>query len=843
MRKLVNRLSLALSTLLVVILYSLTIPVATAATDPTPDYQRYITFHNDFDFPIYPVIQVPANLCDSGVLSVRRIIINGPGHKGLQPQETLTVLLPNEARKITDKDGTKIARCWYESGRIYIFPVDLTDPNGNDPNGFEAQMLKVYSTNSAQQTQYPGPNAKPPNYPSVPVPCFEGTREQPGAQGSCVTGIADDSFAADVPAQLAEYTFDSDNANQYNDPDTGIPMADIDVSHVDDLYLPITASVYNHGATGYMGGAMDLSTFKQRISNFFTKAPWPLYSAYQSQYQSSSGYNALSTLLPSELEEGPDTPAPHLPGGYNSIQNTLAKSTSSIYKINNGSANGSPGYLISGVTNENTEVLPYVNRWMSWINGNPCANLDQLVWPDGITGQFNKANFCSLFQANAKTIWNNFYTAFQNNPSAFYKDCGLSGSPDENSQNACVIQHIVGYNPKIAGVDLPPLPDRTQRVQALLRGVAYSPQDGSQQYQFDPFLTFTAPYNSQFNLDPYTRLIHSTTDGVGAVAYSFSIDDKYGNFRDASSGFIIDAGGTTALENKQPYDPYQQYKMNWAYNDAGSGIKNNWTKANICGVVDIPINGAGSQTLPLPFANGAYQPCKITITDASNNTMILDMTPESKQVTDTYTGASVTVSGLPTGTNSGSPLITSTLSPTDLEDCKSKSATLLYSLCDNVDVSAVWSNDPLQRDIVYMGLNDTDKPRVNLNLPAAPDLNSGQVIWPYNAAITTQLNNGTALISWPTATVAANSQPPLKYTLYLWQNNGWQPQNCADPSKPQCSVSSSGLGQSASMYVIAINDSGSSPMQSTQLFGCYPAANPCPPHPTGNPAKTRGSKR
>src|SRR3954454_10645509 len=45
------------------------LPPAVAAAQtppPAPDYQRYITFHNDFDFPIYPVIQVPADLCNGG---------------------------------------------------------------------------------------------------------------------------------------------------------------------------------------------------------------------------------------------------------------------------------------------------------------------------------------------------------------------------------------------------------------------------------------------------------------------------------------------------------------------------------------------------------------------------------------------------------------------------------------------------------------------------------------------------------------------------------------------------------------------------------------------------------
>lgn len=824
MKRIVTFLSLALFTLSAIILYSFAAPAATSTAASAPDYQRYITFHNDFDFPIYPVIQVPTDLCGGGN-NVRRILVNGPGPDdgGLQPNQTVTVLIPNEGKLVDVKGVQQMRRCWYQSGRIYIFSVNLAQ--------FEAAMVALDKNNGDQATQY-----NDPTYPKTPVTCFQGKRDRPGRNANCFTGVAKNSFAADAPAQLAEYTFDSDNANANGDPDTGIPMADIDVSHVDDLYLPVAASVSNHGATGYMGGAMDLPTFKQRISDFVTKLPWTIYSAYQSQYQAN---NAFNKLLPSELGGGTNTVSAHVPGGYNTIQNTLAKSVSSVYKLASGT-----NYLISGVVNQATEVQPYIDRWMSWINGNPCAHLDQSDWPDGVTEQFNKANFCSLFQSNVQAVWENFYTAFQKNPVPFYQDCDLPDSPDQNLQNACVIQHIVGYNPQIGGVDLPDMADRTQRVQALLRGVAYDPNDGSQQYQFDPFLTFTVPYSSQFNLDPYTRLIHSTTDGVAAVAYSFSIDDKYGNFRDASSGFIIDAGGTTALENQRPYDPYQQYKINWGYNAAGTGISNNWVSAKICGVMDIPINGPGAQTLPLPFKAGAYKPCKITLTDAGGNIMAFDIAPESKQVVDTYTGATVQVWGLPTGQDSGSPAITSSLSPTDLQNCKSNSGALLYGLCDNVTVSAVWATDPLQRDIVYMGLNDSDMPRVNINLPAAPNLDSGQVIWPYTAAIATHLqNNGTVLVTWPTPQVASTSQPPLRYTLYLWQNGGWQPQTCADSSKPRCSISSNSLGSSASFYVIAVNYTASPQTQSLQLSGCYPAANPCPPTAMGKTLNTTAKTR
>src|SRR5262245_5897084 len=113
---------------LVAILLALPPAGATAQTTslPTPDYQRYVTFHNDFPFPIYPVIQVPTGLCDGDqIKSVRRMLINGDGHTGLQPQETLTVLIPDEKREVTVKGAAEVHRCWYQSGRIYIFAVDV----------------------------------------------------------------------------------------------------------------------------------------------------------------------------------------------------------------------------------------------------------------------------------------------------------------------------------------------------------------------------------------------------------------------------------------------------------------------------------------------------------------------------------------------------------------------------------------------------------------------------------------------------------------------------------------------------------------------------------------------
>jgi hypothetical protein len=155
-------------------------------------------------------------------------------------------------------DGkAEVRRCWYASGRIYIFPVDIAQ--------FEKKMVELDPNNDAQTTKYGN---------SENVPCFDGKRHAQGAAGQCFTGVAANSFAADVPAQLAEFTFDSDNAAPNNDPDTGTPMADIDVSYVDDVYLPVAASVDNHGATGYMGSALKLDTFEQRLRGF-QAIGWP----------------------------------------------------------------------------------------------------------------------------------------------------------------------------------------------------------------------------------------------------------------------------------------------------------------------------------------------------------------------------------------------------------------------------------------------------------------------------------------------------------------------------------------------------------------------------------------
>ncbi|WP_228719803.1 hypothetical protein [Methylococcus geothermalis] len=610
MKQLISYMRLAMPALC---LLSLAVPPAEAKkTDDK--YNRFITFQNDFPFTVYPVIQVPADICDGAAATGdRRIIINYDAKtEGLPTGKKITVWIPREQKQVI-VDGKKVYKnCWYQSGRVYIFPVALKT--------YEANIVKLDPLQTKVITKFDDPT-----HPSEVVDCYKGDNNAEGdaVKGSCKTGVSGASYSVDAPAQLAEFTFDADNPTDQN-MDTGDPMADIDVSMVDELYIPVAGSVANHGATGYMGGSSatvttngvnDLTQFKKRIDGFLTdpdghggrKKVWPVFAAYTSQYFNSPNktINTFSDLLPKELgKNGGNTIIPHFPGGYNSVDMTLTRANSTIYYTGTDYVQDK-GYFIAGMEGcdkkklifcNPSQVQPYIDRWMFWVKqkDNPgfCAdktNLEKLQWPDHVC-KFNSKKavqdctfkhqyFCEKFQESVKVVWNHFTTdavdGFYPNQDKIWGKCGFHTKPyptDENTKNACIIHQIVGYDSKVLGGDLP------GRVQALLRGVAFEaddpydpnapsvPKADVQQWQFDPFLTFAAPYESQFNLNPYTRLVHNVKDGIGSVSYAFSIDDKYGNFRDAASGFTVDAGGVTALENKRPYDPYQQYTVTWGYN-------------------------------------------------------------------------------------------------------------------------------------------------------------------------------------------------------------------------------------------------------------------------------------
>ena len=327
-------------------------------------------------------------------------MVNGAGHVGLQPQETLTVLIPNEMRAVTVDGGTEVRRCWYQGGRIYLFAVDVAQ--------FESAMVALNPSNADQRTRYDDAR-----HPRASVTCYQGRRgaQGTGAAGLCFTGLANETFAPDAPAQLVEYTFDSDNGLPNMDPDTGTPMADIDVSYVDDVYLPVAASVENGGASGYMGSALPLGTFRQRLAAF-QAGGWP------STRPTWSRTRPATPSAPSSRRSSAEGGTPWRCTCRRATTPSWTRSARPSRRSMR-PGDGDKSYLSSGVLAQATQLQPYVDRWMAWVDGTPCADLDRLVWLDGITASFDKEHFCARFQATVQAVWSHFLTdkddGFQDN--------------------------------------------------------------------------------------------------------------------------------------------------------------------------------------------------------------------------------------------------------------------------------------------------------------------------------------------------------------------------------------------------------------------------------------------
>jgi hypothetical protein len=298
-------------------------------------------------------------------------------------------------------------------------------------------------------------------------------------------------------------------------------------------------------------------------------------------------------------------------------------------------------------------------------------------------------HFCNAFKQTALYVWN-----------SFYQSPACMNIPDHSvARDQCTVQGIIGFESKDKGM-------LNESVQAILRNVPYIGGD-AKRYTFDKFILFWAPYNSIFNLDPYTRLVHNPIDGIDAPgAYSFSIDDRFGNFSGRGSALIIDVGGSAALQNKEPYDFWEQYRVSYA---AG------WDHATVCGrPLNIPGKSAGSAGISF-WRNGVKTTCDIVFYKTAAETgpqaqfAKYQVGEGPKSVTDTYTGLMQTVTQL----------------TYDPSYCKDNSTPALLNppaaVCINSHIDATRVDDPrADPGETYVSLSDADKPKVTLIVPAPP---------------------------------------------------------------------------------------------------------------------------
>lgn len=641
---------------------------------PSTPYQRYIILKNDLPITLYPVVQIPEDgNCKPGTTSVRRLIVNSNGiGTGIPAGEAVKVFIPD--------------LCWYNAGRLYLFSTQLTR--------FETKLK------SEERTQA---DTSP-----VTTPLCQLMSNGKTTNTGCFTGSAKASYPLDAPAQLVEYTFDAldpvtgqipiDPNTGKPTPNLGIPMTDIDLSYVDQLYLPVAITLDDQGASNYLGTTMNFATFNNRVSQFIKNSQWSAFAAYtpanwkqnsfnelvSQSYNVPAGYNLFS-LVNTQAISTLYQPNPAKPKQC-SAWNNCAKLSGNCCPSDSGiflDCCGVKSYMIDAVSVENQHAKnpttqQLINRWQAWLKPNdPCSNENIgkiTTWPSN-SAQFDKRAFCNAFRDTVQYVWD------LNDD--HLEDCGATIDP-----NMCIIQRIVGYNSTVLSGKEP------ESVQAILRSVPYGKKGEALQYHFDKWLLFWAPYNSLFNLDPYTHLIHDDQDGVNAVAYSFSIDDKYGNYREKASGFIVDVGGDSLLLNKQYYDPYEQYFINWA---------GGWNKATVCGR-DVTINKLPGNARIFMWKNGQKTPyCDITLYADDTHFMKFRITETAQSVADSYTGLS------------GKTI--HEINHVDPQYCAQNSSPELKQLCAQTTLSPV-----LEGELAYVSLSDKDKPTVNLNVPPAPDI-------------------------------------------------------------------------------------------------------------------------
>ncbi|HEY1328301.1 MAG TPA: hypothetical protein VGI14_15270 [Casimicrobiaceae bacterium] len=362
-----------------------------------------------------------------------------------------------------------------------------------------------------------------------------------------------------------------------------------------------------------------------------------------------------------------------------------------------------PTHLARNFTNSRNVTLDALTaRWLRWVDPD---NRPACTTPPADTPVVaaDAQAFCEAFQRTVSFIYQDFVDKdkTQKDPNTGKPDGCITQGLRADEYKQCIVSAIIGYSiqsgydPDKCKVDPDdpdkPLPpecgeekQRNESAQALMRGLPYTgfgpaatcaqcpsldpdecpanacvlpstPAADAKVWHYDKFLHFWAKYDSVYNLNPFTRFVHNVDDGLAAPgAYSFSIDDFYGNFGGPGTGMIIDVGGTSNLPNKNAYDPFTQYFAGWQF----------WDHGIVCGRPVNFKNKALGYNYPISFwsdgKKASPEECVVQLfTDTSEKDYVKykvvevgrdpddpDDTSAPFIVTDTYTGQQHSVLGL-----------------------------------------------------------------------------------------------------------------------------------------------------------------------------------------------------
>lgn len=315
-----------------------------------------------------------------------------------------------------------------------------------------------------------------------------------------------------------------------------------------------------------------------------------------------------------------------------------------------------------------------VKRFKGWqgAGNNPCNDAAILDAAPVI----DKRGFCEAFKRTVDYLWKDFAP-----------QCPGRGEEADRCITSAIIGYYVKnskYNPdectkcpnddeKICPRECALEAQRNESTQAIQRGLPWTPSGEPKEcggcpstdplkcpsrcimpekvspsaklYHHDKFLHFWADYPSTYNLNPFARFVHNEANGLAAQgAYSFSIDDFYGNFGGPGSTLIIDVGGTSNMQNREPFDPYKQYR---------SGLGTGWHHATVCGRnYSLPASAPANVGLSAPisfWSNGEKKSdCEVRLFPTADESKYVAFKLEEVtfNVVDSYTGKTHGVQGL-----------------------------------------------------------------------------------------------------------------------------------------------------------------------------------------------------
>ncbi len=675
-------------------------PAAIAQTDlvdaGNDPFQRYFVFHNSLDVPVYPVIQSPYANCSPGDTRQLRIIVNAETEgAGVPSKGTVVVTIPKTKPCLNG---------FYNASRIFILTAKLTAfesliqsskrtvrdntlvdlplcagnacwagisaaDYGSDAPG---QLLEytIISLNPEDGSSFPNPND---------------TRGRPFIDFD--VSYVDDAY---LPVAMA---LGDTGATQFMGSKlvSGVPPGKTFNDRLTAFLTDPNTQWSRYAA--FSPANWDSATLGNRTQfrNLVTRTDkLPSGNILVVNTQTGGGTDFYIPTWDGQYSRtcGPDPTFPFNRACFQ-IDHLTGNQCPDVNNVMQGCCDNK-NFLIEGVLAHyvGTGAAPpahyeYTNptldnivaRWTTWVGPthNPCPTAFSEA------PVLDKLGFCAAFKNTIDFIWNDF--------KATQCTSIADGTPQKNQ---CLVAAIIGYDKKSGydpnkckkcpgngPQDCPAIcTEETQRnesVQALLRSLPWTPSGSPSQctacpgpscpfacifppdnspppdalvYHHDKFLHFWAPYSSPFNLNPFARFVHNPDVGLDAPgAYSFSIDDFYGNFGGQASTLIIEVGGTSNMPNPEPFDPYKQYRVSW-----GPG----WHHATVCGrTINVPPLTRYSKgfSVNMSFWKDGVRndPCEVTLyatPDETQKFMKFKVTETSYSRPDTYTQISQPLHGL-----------------------------------------------------------------------------------------------------------------------------------------------------------------------------------------------------